>query len=120
MIVYHGSHIDKFIPEQTLKSRYGIPVLFFTDNRRLADMYKTEKGKVYQAEVIPDIIVDFKRELSYSTRFRNLIHKLYQENHGVVLIKNVYDRPNSNFQLEKAYIMVVFDFFKILNLKPCI
>lgn len=120
MRVYHGSHIEKFIPNQTLNSRYGMPVLFFTGNKRLAKMYQTKKGKVYQAEIFPNKIIDFKGELSYSNRFRNLIHKLYQKDYPVVLIREVYDRPNSNFQLEKADIMVVFDFSKILNLKPCI
>ena len=117
MIVYHGSHIGKLDPTKAINSRYGMTALFFTDSHILADMYRSDKGILYQAEIHPDKIIDFGSELSHSRRFRNLIHKLHKEGHGAVMIENVYDRPNSAYHLEKAIIMVVFDFDKIQNLR---
>ncbi len=120
MIVYHGAQTDQLVPDKATSSRYGMPVLFFTDNPQLAAMYQSPNGNTFKAEIHPDKIIDFGSELSHSRRFRNLIHKLYKENHAVVMLDNVYDRPDASHSLEKAIIIVVFDFKKIHNLKPCI
>jgi hypothetical protein len=116
MIVYHGAHIENFKPNQIIKSRYGIPVLFFTTNHILAKMYKGKNGKLFQAEIHPDKLINFNGEVSHSRKFRNLIYKLYKQNYGSILITNIYDRPNSDFSFEKSDIMIVFDFGKIKNL----
>jgi len=120
MIVYHGTQTEKLVPEKTTSSRYGMPVLFFTDNPQLAAMYQSPNGSLFKADITPDKIIDFKGELTHSRHFRNLIYKLHQKDYGVVMIDNVYDRPDASHPLEKSIIMVVFDFKKIHNLQPCI
>ena len=116
---YHGSKDVDFEPNEFIKSRYGFPVLFFTDNKILSSYYATPKGKIFKTELRTNKKIDFGGEFSYSLKFRNLVHLLHHQQYDVVEITNVYDRPNDNFPLEKSTIYVVFNFSKIQNLTKC-
>ncbi len=112
--VYHGCKNKLNIQNKT-SSRYGIVVLFFTTEIRLARMYGNTIDNVYQTELKPDKTVDFKGRVSHSSQFRNLIFQLSKEGYDVVAIENIYDRPNDNYPLEKSTIYVVYDISKLQN-----
>lgn len=129
MKVYRGDAIANFEILKSKKSRYGISALFFTSSCELAKLYarsynKLSGGALYSFELKNESLskIDFGGKLSYNSKFRELIFKLYREGHKGVLIKNVYDYPSKKmFQLIKSDIyfkiknnIVVFD-FKIIE-----
>lgn len=118
-IVYHGAP-KRIKIENAPSPRYGLVVLFFTTERRLAQMYSKDAGLIYEAALKADKTIDFEGQVSHSARFRNLIFQMSKEGHNVVAIENVLDRPNENYAFEKSTIYVVFDLSKINNWHQCI
>lgn len=116
MPVYHG-HPEKDFVLTNQASRYGFPVLFFTNNIILAKNYS--KGGIIMAEIDYFQSFDYRGGISHSAHFRNLIHDLYKKGTPSVVIKNVYDSPNHEYSLEKSDLYVVFDFSRIKNIQPC-
>lgn len=118
MIVYHGSK-EKMVLANKISPRYGLVVLFFTNELYLAKMYAGTNGHTYQAELKADKEIDFKGGISHSPNFRNLIFRLSKEGYDVVAINNVLDRPSRYVPLEHATIYVVFEPSKIKNFIEC-
>lgn len=116
-VVYHGSRNELKL-ENRISPRYGLAVLFFTTEIRLAQQY-SHGGPVYKTQLKADKVIDFKGRVSHSAPFRNLVFKMSKEGHDVVAVTNVYDRPNDSYPLEKSTIFIVFDIAKIKNLEKC-
>jgi hypothetical protein len=126
MIVYRGDASSSFEVKQELRSRYGIPALFFASHIKLAQLYAIHAsgngnsgGFVYQAELPNDVFThDFEGKVSYSFLFRNLIYQLHRASHKCVNIINVADVPSKDYAISTpSSVIVVFDFKYILNLK---
>lgn len=114
-IVYHGSRVELKL-ENKLSSRYGLLVMFFTTEKRLANMY----GKnIYQVALEADKTIDFNGQVSHSRRFRNMVFQMSKEGHDVVAIENVLDRPNDTYPFETSTIYIIFDLDRIKNLIKC-
>lgn len=118
-IVYHGCRQELKLENRT-SSRYGLVVLFFTTELRLAKMYAKGTDNIYKLSLEADKIVDFNGQVSHSSRFRNLVFRLSKRGCDIVAITNVYDRPNDSYPLEKSTIFIVFDIEKIKNITKCI
>lgn len=117
MIFYHGAqHALKI--DKGKKSRYGFPVMFFTDNRKLSEAFSKE-GYLYKADIKVCREIDYKGNVSHSRDFRNKIYAYYKSNCKSVLIKNTYDRPDASCPLVFCSIVVVFDLDLINNLELC-
>ena len=116
-IVYHGTR-EALKLENRVSKRYGLVVLFFTDEIRLAKNY-SKNDTVYKVALKADKVIDFNGQVSHSARFRNLVFQMSKEGHDVVAITNVYDRPNDQYPLEKSTIYIVFEIDKIKNLEKC-
>jgi hypothetical protein len=120
MKIYRGDADSNFQPQKHINSRYGIIALFFTTDIKVAKLYAKQRsdqeriyndGAIYTTDLPNQVYsVDFNGEVSHSSKFRNLIYKLHQENHKVVCIKNVYDYPSKDyFELIKSDIIVYFN-----------
>ena len=128
MIVDRGSSRDDFKIEKWKTSRYGFHALFFASDLELAKLYaqhradeerKRNGGFVYEFE-IPDYLhsVDYGNKISYSNDFRNLMYKLYREDHKGVIIKNVYDYPSKKLMsFNLSDVIVIFDLDIIKSFK---
>lgn len=114
-IVYHGARQELQL-ENRLSKRYGLLVMFFTTEKRLAKMYG---NNVYQVALKADKVIDFNGQVSHSRRFRNLVFQMSKEGHDVVAIENVLDRPSDHFPFEKSTIYMIFDLNRIKNLIKC-
>ena len=114
-IVYHGSRTALKL-ENTLSKRYGLVVMFFTTEKRLATMYGE---KIYQVALKADKTIDFNGQVSHSRRFRNTVFQMSKEGHDVVAIENVLDRPTEYYPFEKSTIYIIFDLNRIKNLVKC-
>lgn len=112
-MIYHGTKTE--IDFVTLKnSRYGFPCLFFTDSIELASSFAGKSGCIYQAPIpFLNKTVNFNHKPTFSSEYRNLIFKLYQDQINCK-IENIYDRPNENYPWEKSTIYVLFN---LKNLK---
>jgi hypothetical protein len=128
MKVYRGDFSDKFEVKHYVRSRYGIPALFFTPDKDLARLYGQwynrqravlHKECIYMCE-IPDQYLfdtDFRGQPSYSPEFRNLIYTLKSFKIRSGLIRNVVDFPDqSTAYYQSSDIIVVFDFSLISGL----
>ena len=117
-LVYHGSKEELKLKNKTSK-RYGLVVLFFTTEIRLAKMYATDTGKIYKVSLKADKTINFNGQVAHSSRFRNLVFQMSKEGHDVVAIENVFDRPNDSYPFEKSTIFIVFEMDRIQNLTKC-
>jgi hypothetical protein len=129
MEVYRGDLKNNFTIKPWLKSRYGIPALFFTPDIDLARLYAihharqarlSHKGSVYMFDINNFYLfsMDFGGNSSYGPEFRNMIYTLRDFNYKAALIKNVLDYPSKELiRYQSSDIVVVYDFSIIMDLK---
>jgi hypothetical protein len=125
MKVYFGIDKEDFTIENHITSRYGFRALFFSTNIEVAELYakfyakknKKSSAYIYEFNIIePKKKIEYNYAFSYSSNFRNLIFKGFQENINSMMIKNVYDYPSSIFkQMILSDIIVIYDFSEIIN-----
>jgi hypothetical protein len=125
---YIGASTDSFKIQKWKRSRYGINAIFFSMDTSLARLYACHHadnennkngGFVYEAEIEGLFhVVNYNNDISYSSKYRNLILKLHKSKHKAVIIKNVMDYPSQKlFTSNSNDIVVVFDLDLIKSIK---
>lgn len=127
MVVYIGTSDENFKVKAFLRSRYGIPALFFASKPQLAQLYaahyaerefKKEGGFVFECELDCDHIVSFGGRDSYCGEFRSLIYRLCRQKYKAVRITGVMDYPDQSLKVQTdSDVIAVFDLSLIKNLK---
>lgn len=125
MKLYHGTFKKDFSPSEAIGSRYGFPVLFFTDNFNLAEKFaqyhKKKNGAGFIYEVTINAISnthDYKSELAYNGMYKSMIHKNFHLGKKSLFIKNVIDRPSADFPCyDVSNIAVIYDFNEIKKIE---
>ena len=125
MKVYFGIDKDNFSIENHITSRYGFRALFFSTNIEVAELYakfyakknRKKTAYIYEFNIIePKKKIEYNYSISYSSNFRNLVFKGFQEDFNSMLIKNVYDYPSSFLKkMILSDIVVVYNFSEIIN-----
>ena len=125
MKLYHGTKTKELKIEKHIRSRYGFSAFFATPNKTLAIQYayhnflKFNTGYLYAFNFNVDpFVVDFKKSVSHSSVFRNLVFQLQKSHHESVLIKNVIDYPTESLATyTPSEILIIFNLDLIQGIK---